>query len=322
MSRIVVISLLFLSLLAINALAQSAGDEILAAYTKMQDLKTYRVKTTVTPGGEAAAEMQKAKSMGMNFEFKPILQEVVNPDLRKMTMEMPLMSMGSMSMPAMPSPEEMRHMTPQQMQQMAAQMQQMQQGGGSQMPQMVYVKMYGVSQGDKAATYMDCVECEKKINESMKKQLDDFAKEMTRSLLSSVLQGPQALAMHLADQVLNKTIGNAVMQAQVNKEKEMMSLNRWTCRNRTEEGIEKQAAPSFPNAKALGTEKVGSEDAKTYQFDVTDQNTQQTMPVKLYVSAASGTPLKMEMSQKEGSITMEFYDFNSDIKIDVPDCMK
>jgi len=164
--------------------ADTASDEILAAYTKMRDLKSYRMRMNFTVTGEAAQQMEKAKSMGIDFQLKPILQEVVNPDTRKLTMEMPMMSTGST--PHMPSMDEMRHMTQQQMQEMQQQMQQ----GGPHMPQMLYVKMYAVRNGNHVATYEDCVECEKKIDEQMKQQLKNIEETMAKSMLGNILSGP------------------------------------------------------------------------------------------------------------------------------------
>jgi len=307
-----------LTVLTFQVFADTASDEIMAAYTKMHDLKSYRLKMILTPTGEAAQQMEKAKSMGVDFQLKPILTEVVNPDTRRVTMEIPLMSTGSM--PTMPSPQEMQHMTPQQMQQMAQQMQQMQQGG-SQMPQILPVKMYAVTNGNRGATYLDCVECEKKINESMKQQLKQIEQTMAKSLLSNILSGPTGWIGGVVQEA-SSAAQMAAMPKLVEKEEGEMSLNRWKCRERKEGEQAKAGEISFPNAKALGTEKVGTEDAKTYQFDASDQNSQPTVPVKLYVSAASGMPIKMEISQQQGNMTMEFYDFNAPINIELPDCMK
>ena len=313
---LVLFPVLFFSLLSFQIFADTASDELLAAFTKLKDLKSYRTRMTLTPTGNTLQQMQQAKSMG--FELKPILSEVVNPDTHKITMVIPLMSMGSM--PKMPSPQEMQHMSQEQMQQMAQQMQQMQQGG-PQMPKMVQVPMYAVTNGNHVATYLDCVECEKKIDDSMKEQLKKIEESMATNLLKNLLSGPTGW-IGAGVQAASDAAEMAAMPKLTKKVEEEMSLNRWKCRERKEGASATKSDASFPNAKALGTEKVGTEDAKTYQFDVTDQNTQQTMPVKLYVSASSGLPMKMEMTMQQGTMTMEMYDLNAPINIDLPDCMK
>ena len=52
------------------------------------------------------------------------------------------------------------------------------------------------------------------------------------------------------------------------------------------------------------------------------EQSKKEMPMTLYVSTSSGLPLKIEMSQREGSMCMEYYDFNAPITIDVPACLK
>ena len=145
---------------------------------------------------------------------------------------------------------------------------------------------------------------------------------MTKNLLHSLLQGPQAFVMAAADTVLSQTLLSTLMQKQIQKEEQLMSLNQWTCRDVKIEKPDKTTPPNFLNVKAGDKATVGSEEAKTYTFSVQDEQSQKEMPVTLYVSAASGLPLKIEMNQPEGSVTLEYYDVDAPMNIEIPDCMK
>jgi hypothetical protein len=302
----VFLSGLCLTFTTAGAFAQSANDEIMAAFTKLSQVKTYRIRTTVTPGAQYAQQMEMAKQMGFDMAAKPIEQEVINPDTRRITMVIPMMSMGGM--PNLANMGDMKNMA-----------KNMPPTGG--MPMKVQqVKMYGVSTATGTATYMDCPECEKSMDDSMRQQIDQARKQMARNLVRTVLGGPEGLAS-AAIAGASEAAFEAAAPKMMAHEKQQASLNRWECRG----GAEKPAAPTHPNflhAKATGSAKVGAEEAKTYQFSVADESSHQEMPMTLYVSASSGLPLKMEMSRPEGSMSMEFYDVDAAIDIPVPDCLK
>jgi hypothetical protein len=287
-------------------MAQSASDEILAAFTKLNQVKSYRIRTTVTPAKQYAQQMEMAKQMGLDMATKPMEQEVVNPDTRRITMVIPLMSTGGM-----PNVGNMKNMA-----------QNMPTMGGM-MPKVTQVKMYGVSTAAGTATYMDCPECERSADDSMRRQLEEQRKQMSKSLLRTVLSGPEGL-VDAAVGAASQAAFEAAAPKMVEHEKQQLGLNRWECRG----GAEKTAAaaagtrPNFLHVKAGGAAKVGQEDAKTYQFSVMDESSHKEMPMTLYVSASSGLPLKIEMSRPEGSMSMEYYDVNAPIDIPVPDCLK
>jgi hypothetical protein len=285
--------------------AQSASDEILAAFTKLGQVKSYRIRTTVTPGKQYAQQMEMAKQMGLDMATKPMEQEVVNPDTRRITMVIPMMSMGGM--PNLANMGDMKNMPP---------------GGGmgGMMPKVTQVKMYGVTTAAGMATYMDCPDCEKSMDESMRRQLEEQRKRMAKNLLRTALGGTEGL-VSAAVAGASEAAFEAAAPKMMAHEKQQASLNRWECRG----GAEKPAAPTHPNflhAKATGSAKVGAEEAKTYQFSVADESSHQEMPMTLYVSASSGLPLRIEMSQPEGSMSMEYYDVNAPIDIPVPDCLR
>jgi hypothetical protein len=117
-------------------------------------------------------------------------------------------------------------------------------------------------------------------------------------------------------------LGTAVAQEMVAQEEKEVSLNQWTCRNAKVEGSNKKSSSSLKDVKATGKAMVGAEEARSYRFSVMDENSRKEMPVTLYVSASTGLPLKIEMSQPQGSMVMEYYDFNAPIAIDLPACMK
>ncbi len=293
-------------LIAVPALAQSANDDILAAFMKLDHVKSYRIRTTVTPGKQYAQQMEMAKQMGFDMATKPIEQEVVNPDTRRITMVIPMMSSAGM-----PNVADMRNMG-----------KNMPPAGSmaGMMPKVTQVKMYGVTTAAGMATYLDCPDCEKSMDESMRRQLEEQRKQMAKNLLRTALGGPEGLisaAVGGASQAAFEAAAPKIME----HEKQQASLNRWECRG----GAEKPAAstrPDFLHAKAGGAAKVGAEDARTYRFSVTDETSHQEMPMTLYVSASSGLPLKIEMSRPEASMSMEYYDVNVPMSIPVPDCLK
>jgi len=306
-TRIFIVALLFI-FVAFQAFGQNADDEITASFSKLDRLKSYRIKTTMTPGSQFAQQMEMAGQMGMDMVMKPMVQEVVNPNLRKITMNVPVLSMSGM--PSMEDMQEMKNM-PQNMPPAGA------------MPIKIFrMKMYGISDGSRMATYLDCPECQKAIDEAMKQQMRQFLKDLTMSLLRSIAGGPQAViapavtnAMAFAAQ---ETVGRAMIEA----EKKGASLNQWTCRGVKVEKSNEASSRTLMNVKAAGTATVGAEKAKTYRFSVKDAESGREVPMTLYVSASSGLPLKIEMSQPEGSVTMEYYDINAPITIEVPACMK
>jgi hypothetical protein len=278
-----------------------------AAFTKLGRVKTYKIRMAVTPAAQYAQQIKMAKQMGFDMATKPMEQEVINPNTRRITMVIPVMSMGGM--PDLASMGDMKKM--------AKGMPPM--GGG--MPMKVTpVKMYGVSTAAGMATYMDCPECEKAMDDAMRQQLEQAREQMARNLVRTVLGGPEGLAsaaIAAASEAATEAVAPKVME----HEKQQVGLNRWECRG----GAEKPAAatrPSFLHARATGSAKVGTEDAKTYQFSVTDESSHQEMPMTLYVSASSGLPLKIEMSRPEASMSVEYYDVNAPLDIPVPDCLK
>jgi hypothetical protein len=286
--------------------AQSASDEILAAFTKLGQVKSYRIRTTVTPGKQYAQQMEMAKQMGLDMATKPMEQEVVNPDTRRITMVIPMMSMGGM--PNLANMGDMKNMPP---------------GGGmgGMMPKVTQVKMYGVTTAAGMATYMDCPDCEKSMDESMRRQLEEQRKRMAKNLLRTALGGPEGL-VSAAVAGASEAAFEAVAPKAMEHEKQEASLNRWECRGGAEKPAAAVTRPNFLHVKAGGTAKVGAEDARTYQFSVMDESSHKEMPMTLYVSASSGLPLRIEMSQPEGSMSMEYYDVNAPIDIPVPDCLR
>jgi hypothetical protein len=240
--------------------------------------------------------------------MEPMVQEVVNPNLSKITMNVPVVSMSGM--PSMADMQDMKNM-PKNMPPM-----------GSMQVKAIRMKMYGVSNGSRMATFLDCPECQQAIDDSMRQQMRQFLKDMTMSLLRSSAGGPEAaigpaITTAIAP-ALQETVGRTILE----KEEKEASLNQWTCRDAKVKQSDKAHSPNLMNAKATGTAMVGGEKARTYNFSVADEQSKKEMPMTLYVSASTGLPLKIEMSQPEGSMCMEYYDFNAPITIDVPACMK
>jgi hypothetical protein len=299
------------ALTAADLSAQTPNDEILAAFTKLGQVKSYRIRTTITPGQQYAQQMEMAKQMGLDMVTKPMVQEVVNPDTRRITMVVPMMSMGGM--PNLSNMAGMKNMA-----------KSMPPGGGmaGMMPKVTQVKMYGVSTPAGTATYMDCPECEKSMDESMRQQMAQQREQLAKTLLQTVLSGPEGLAS-AAVAAGSQAAFEAAAPKIMAHEKQELGLNRWECRGGVEKPATASAArPNFLHVKAGGTARVGAETAKTYQFSVMDEGSHQEMPMTLYVSASSGLPLKVEMSRAEGSMSIEFYDVNAPIDIPVPDCLK
>lgn len=286
--------------------AQGASDEILAAFTKLDQVKSYRIRTTVTPGKQYAQQMEMAKQMGFDMAARPVEQEVVNPDTRKITMVVPLMSMGGM-----PNMADMKNM---------AQTAPPTGGMGGMMPKVVPVKMYGVTTAAGMATYIDCPDCEKTMDESMRQQIEQQRKEMAKNLLRTALGGPEGL-MGAAASAASEAAFEAAAPKVLEHEKQQAGLNRWECRGGAEKAQAAASRPGFLHVKAGGAAKVGAEDAKTYQFSVIDESSHQEMPMTLYVSISSGLPLKIEMNRPEASVKMEYYDVNATIDIPVPACL-
>jgi hypothetical protein len=306
-TRIFIVTLVFF-FGAFQAFGQNANDEIMASFTKLDGLKSYRIKTMMTPSSQFAQQMEMAKQMGMDIVTKPMMQEVVNPNLRKISMNVPMLSMSGM--PSMADMQDMKNM-PQNMP-----------PAGS-MPIKAYrMKMYGVSKGSLIATYLDCPECEQAIDDAMRQQMRQYLKDLTLSLLRSIAGGPQAAIAPAITTLIAPALQESVGHMMIEKEKEGASLNQWTCRDAKVEKAEKTSLPNLMKAKATGSGMVGAEKAKIYSFSVVDEESKREIPMTLYVSAASGLPLKIEMSQPEGSISMEYYDINAPITIDIPECMK
>jgi hypothetical protein len=301
------IATLFFVFWAFQAFGQNAGDEIMASFSKLDRLKSYRIRTTMTPGRQFADQMKMAGQMGMDMMTKPMVQEVVNPNLRKITMDVPVMSMSGM--PSMEDMQEMKNMP-----------QGMPPGG---MPIKTYrMKMYGISDGSRMATYLDCTACQKAIDEAMKQQMRQFLKDLTMSLLRSIAGGPQSAIAPAITSVIAPVLQESVGRMMIEKEEKAASLNQWTCRDAKVEKSGEASPRKLMNAEAAGTATVGAEKAKTYRFSVMDEESGREVPMTLYVSASSGLPLKIEMSQPEGSVSMEYYDIDAPITIEVPACMK
>jgi hypothetical protein len=301
-TQLIVLTLFFV-FGASQAFGENANDEIMASFSKLGTLKSYRIKTTMKPSSQFAQEMEMAKQLGMNME-KLTLQEVINPNLRKIIMEVPVVS--TPGMPSLGNMQDMKNM-PQNIPSM-----------GSVQMKAYRMKMYGVSNGSGFATYLDCPECQQAIDDEMRQQMREFVKDLTLSLVTSVEGGPTALITMAMISAAQMPIAHKVLE----KEEEEASLNQWKCRDVKVEGSDKRPSPNLMNAKAAGKAMVGAEEAKSYVFSVTDENSRKEMPMTLYVSASSGLPLEIEMSQPQGTMLMEYYDFNAPITIDIPDCLK
>jgi hypothetical protein len=299
---------LFFILGTSQAFGQNANDEIMASFSKLEGLNSYRIKTTMIPSSQFAQQMEIAKQMGMDMVMKPMVQEVVNPNLRKITMEVPVLSTAGM--PSMADKQNMKNM-PKNMPPM----------GGMQM-KAYRMNMYGVSNGSGIATYLDCPECQQAIDDAMRQQMREYLKNLTMSLLRSIAGGPQAVLASAITSAIAPALQESVGRMMIEKEEKEMSLNQWTCRDAKVEKSDKTSPPNLMNAKATGSALVGAEKAKSYRFSVVDEQSKREMPVTLYVSASSGLPLKIEMSQPQGSMSMEYYDINAPIAINLPDCMK
>jgi hypothetical protein len=61
----------------------------------------------MTLGSQFAEQMEQARQMGMDMVMKPMVQEVVNPNLRKITMDVPVVSMQGM--PSMEDTQNMKN---------------------------------------------------------------------------------------------------------------------------------------------------------------------------------------------------------------------
>jgi hypothetical protein len=306
--RRIFIVILFFILGAFQAFGQDAVSEIMASFSKLDTLKSYRIKTAVTPSGQFAQQMEMAKKMGLDMAMKPMVQEVVNPNLRKITMDVPVMSMPSL--PSMANVKDMKNM-PKNMPPM-----------GSMQMKSYRMTMYGVSNGTAMATYLDCPECQQAIDDSMRQQMSQYMKDLTTSLLRSLEGGPTSFLGHAVTSAIMPALEQAAAKKMIEQEESGASLNRWTCRDVKKDPSAPTSPPSLMNAKATGRALVGPEEAKTYSFSVLDEQSQKEVPMILYVSAASGLPLKIEMTQPEGSLVVEYYDFDAPITIDVPECMK
>jgi hypothetical protein len=109
--------------------------------------------------------------------------------------------------------------------------------------------------------------------------------------------------------------------AGVERGKQHVSLNRWTCR-RVEALAGDRASPPIKNARLLGTGQTGDRAARIYEFSITDAGTGAAMPIKAFVATDSGLPVRLEATTSEGGMVMEYYDFDAPITIALPDCMK
>jgi hypothetical protein len=194
---------------------------------------------------------------------------------------------------------------------------------GSMQMKMLPLKIYGISNGSGFATYLDCPDCQKAIDDSMRQQMREYLKNMSSSLIRSALGGPtSALTGVLTQALMNPALQQKLVEKTLAKEEREASLNQWTCRDAKPEKADTASPPHLLNAKATGKAKVGSEAANSYEFSIQDEESRMEMPVTLYVSASSGLPLKLEMSQPEATMVMEYYDFDAPIQIEVPGCMK
>jgi len=285
----------------------SPKDEIVASLAKLNGLKTYRVKITMVPGPQMEQQMQVAKQMGWDINMKPMVKEVVNPDLQRTTMQIMYPSMD-LNMSGK-SPKDTN-------------------GSGF---VMLYPNFVGVLQGNKAASMIDCPECEKRMDEQqaemLKQQAQQMAKTMTMDLVRSAAEAAfMGNPIDLIRTIMTTAEQGATMaQAKkgMAKGKKELGLNQWKCIDRESDRTGAQPElPPMKNLTALPDETVGSETAKVYQFTIVEEKENREMPIKYYASAKTGLPMKMSMTQPEGSVTMEYSDFDAPIKIDIPDCMK
>jgi hypothetical protein len=171
-------------------------------------------------------------------------------------------------------------------------------------------------------TYLDCPECQRAIDDAMRQQLRQFLKDLTMSLLRSIAGGPQSAIAPVITSAIAPVMQESVGRMMIKKREQAASLNQWTCRGARVEKSAEATPPKPMNVRATGSAMVGTEKAKTYRFSVMDEQSNREVPMTLYVSTSSGLPLKIEMGQPEGSMTMEYYDLNAAITIDVPECMK
>ncbi len=285
-----------------------AGDpttDLMESMRKLSTLKSYKVRDSFSFGGQMSAQMEMLKSMGLGDILpKGGTQEVVNPDLRRTTVPQRIPSrkgvMGAMQMIE---------------------------------ANLIIVVKAPPGAPPKAATFIDCEECERNQDQAVDEELERQASQSSASLIHEVVNavagGPSGIAAAITE-IAGSRVQNRLAHAENERGKQKISLNRWKCRDTGDAaepprtGNEK---PPFHDVKYLGEQSVGGEKAKVYQFSVDDENTGQSYPMTFYSSAATGLPMKMELQVDvgqgmTGGMTMEYYDFDVPIQIDVPDCLK
>ena len=152
---------------------------------------------------------------------------------------------------------------------------------------------------------------------------------MLRDVLSGVLSGPAGIAGLFTAAAARKA--STELERRENEfGKQQMSLNRWKCRD-TGSAVTPQPTadqrPPFHDVKYLGEQNVDGVAARAYQLTVDDASSGKSYPVTYYAAAKTGLPMKMQMKIDAGqgmggSVSLEYFDFDVPIQIDVPDCMK
>jgi hypothetical protein len=281
---------------------------------KLSALKYYKVRSSldIHYPPEIQKQMDAAKAAGVgDFMPRPTVQEYVNPDLRRST-------------------------TPQRMPAMART------AGGALALEAKVVTVVRAPAGaaPKLAMYVDCAECEQGQDQAIHEQLRRQAAATARGLVSEVVSGLMAGPLGVAGTLLSVaqvSANQAAIRAASEKMKDNLSLNRWTCRDLDlpaqpstgEAGAQRQQQeqqPVFRGVEYLGERQVGDESARAYQVR-TDDGSEKGAPMIVYTSMKTGLPLRMERPMElgqgmSGGMTMEYYDFDVPIRIDLPDCLK
>jgi hypothetical protein len=284
-------------------------DEIVSSLTKLKTLKTYRIKMTMVPGPAMQSQMQMASQMGFDVDIKPMTREIVNPDLQRTTMQMILPSMG-----LTPGKKPTK--------------------GEKQPINMLHPNFIAVSQANKLATYIDCQDCEKQMDDMTEQMLRMQAEQAAKTATMDIIKSAAGAALTgnpvdlirsiMTDVEANAAASEALAHKYEKKGKSDLGLNQWKCRDRTAavESSDQTTLPPMKDLTALPDETAGSEMAKVYQFTMVDEGSNREMQIKFYASATTGMPMKFVMTQPEGTMNMEYSDFDAPIKIEIPDCMK
>jgi len=308
-SRVVAVVAGLVSVLATAAFADPAAD-LMASMNKLSTLKYYKVRQSLhfDLSPEMQQQMEMAKSMGMDMGAmmpKGATTEYA-PGLRRTTAPQTLPSRKGMGMPQMVQAN------------------------------IISVAKTGAGATPVVATYTDCKVCEENqdanVRDSLERQAAMSATSVAREVVNAVAGGPAGIAAAIVNHAVNNPATQAAMAHRASEmAKDAISLNRWKCRDVAVQA-EPQRAPDklpFQGVKYVGEQTVNGEQAKAYQFTVTDPESGKTYPVTFYTATETGLPMKMEfkvdMGQEmggSGSIAMEYYDIDVPNQIDVPDCLK